>query len=299
MEELASMRYKIINPMIKILIEQERKFFGTCFNLINKFYSNMDSLQQPVPYNRSNYDPMKYTRASKIMEGVDTKSLPEIKMKEKYSYDDYKKSVQRANSVANNTNNISTNYNYSGNKDNISISKKFTFEDYQKRKASVDNSIKNNNSNNYNNNNNNINNKDEDKSNNPYSYEAYRKRTLSLGNNKKPQINNINNSNNNNYYNNNMNLVMNIIGEDNAKAKNPFHDMNNNHYSSSNSNNITSFNPFSVNNNSSSNPYNQIFNSSNNNNSNIGMFGNKGTNQQNNKENNKFRRSNDKYNFGF
>ena len=91
MEELASMRYKIINPMVKILIEQERKFFGTCFNLINKFYSNMDSLQQPVPYNRSNYDPMKYTRAAKIMEGVDTKSLPEIKMKEKYSYDDYKK----------------------------------------------------------------------------------------------------------------------------------------------------------------------------------------------------------------
>ena len=290
MEELASMRYKIINPMIKTLIDQERKFFGTCFNLINKFYNNMDSLQQPVPYNRSNYDAMKYTRAGKIMEGVDTKSLPEIKMKAKYSYDDYKNRVQRANSLVNNniSTNISSNF---GNNDNIT--KKFTFQDYQKRKESIDKNINNNNITNSSN----INNKVEDKSNNPYSYEAYRKRTLSLGN-KRPQINNNinnNNNNNNNYYNNNLNLVMNIIGEDKTKANNPFSDLGNNHYTSSSNNNNNPYNPYSVNNNndlSNNNPYNNIFNSSNNNNSN-NMF-----NQQNNNDNSKFRRSNDKYNFG-
>ena len=33
MEDLASMRYKIINPMVNTFIEQEKKFFGTCYSL--------------------------------------------------------------------------------------------------------------------------------------------------------------------------------------------------------------------------------------------------------------------------
>ena len=81
MEDLASMRYNIINPMIITFVEQEKKFFGTCFSLINNFYNGMYKLQGQVPYQKSNYDPMKYTRASKIMEGLDTNSLPSIKMK--------------------------------------------------------------------------------------------------------------------------------------------------------------------------------------------------------------------------
>ena len=129
MEDLASMRFKIINAMVKTFIEQERKFFGTCFSLINNFYKNMDALQQPVPYKKSTYDPLKYTRATKIMEGVDANSLPEIKMKEKYSYNNYKNNyVQRANSCVNNTSSTFTNSN------NI-INKKYSYEDYKNRKT--------------------------------------------------------------------------------------------------------------------------------------------------------------------
>ena len=303
MEELASMRFKVLNPMIKTYIDQERKFFGTCFNLINKFYNNMDSLQQPIPYIKSNYDAMKYTRAAKIMEGVDTKNLPEIKMKDKYSYDNYKNNLQRANSCVNN-NNVSNNFNnnFGNNNKNEIINKKFSYEDYKMRKSSIDNSIRTNNNNinsnnistsisiNNNNNNNDDNKKDENKNNNPYSYEAYKRRTQSLGNNKRPQINNTSN-NNNNYYNNNLNLVMNsILGDENKKASNPFMDINKD--SSLN-------NPYNASNN---NPYNNIFNSSSNNNTNNtfnSMLGNKGNNQNNNNDNNRFRRSNDKYNFGF
>ena len=216
MEDLASNRYKIINTMVKTFIEQERKFFGTCFSLINNFYNNMDALQQPVPYKKSSYDPMKYTRATKIMEGVDTNSLPEIKVKDKYSLNN---NIQRANSSLNNfpSSNIGNN--------NEIINKKFSFEDYKIRKASLDNANKKNNNSISNNviNKNNINTISNNFSNNsinennqklnPYSYEAYKKRTQSLGNNRNPQIYNSTKSNNN-YYNSNLNLVMNsIIGE--------------------------------------------------------------------------------------
>ena len=204
MEDLASMRYNIINPMINTFVEQEKKFFGTCFSLINNFYNSMYKLQAQVPYQKSTYDPMKYTRASKIMEGVDTNSLPAIKMKAKYSYDDYKNNIQRAYSCA--TNNISTStFNNFGNNNSQTLNKKFSFEDYKMRKSSVDYANKNNS----NNNNMNVNN-NENNNNNPYSYEAYRKRTQSLGNSKRPQINN-NDNNQDNYYNKNINIVMNSI----------------------------------------------------------------------------------------
>jgi hypothetical protein len=286
MEDLASMRYNIINPMIITFVEQEKKFFGTCFSLINNFYNGMYKLQGQVPYQKSNYDPMKYTRASKIMEGVDTNSLPAIKMKAKYSYDDYKNNLQRANSCA--TNNISTStFNNFGNNNSQTMNKKFSFEEYKARKSSVDYANKNNLNNNNMNTNMNINNNDNN-SNNPYSYEAYRKMTQSLGNSKRPQINN-NDNNQNNYYNKNMNIVMNsILGEENSSAKNPFGNIRNN--------------PYSSNNNNSNNPYSNIFNSSHNNsnsNNNYGsIFGN---NQQNNNNdnNNRFRKPPNKYNFGF
>ena len=318
MEDLASMRFKIINAMVKTFIEQERKFFGSCFSLINNFYNNMDALQQPIPYKKTTYDPMKYTRASKIMEGVDANSLPEIKMKEKYSYNYKNNNIQRANSCLNNT---SSNF---SNSNNI-INKKYTFEDYKMRKSGIDNSNKNNNinnintiSNNYNfkNNINNNSNENNQKANananndiNPYSYEAYKKRTQSMDNNKKPQILN-KNSNNNNYYNNNLNLVMNsIIGEGKISAKNPFNDSNNNNPFSLNNN--YNNNPYDISQNiknkqisstDSHNPYNNIFNSSSNNNNsnnlfNYSNFGNKGNNQNN--DNNRFKKSRDPYNFGF
>lgn len=306
MEDLASMRYNIINPMISTFVEQEKKFFGTCFSLINNFYNSMYKLQAQVPYQKSTYDPMKYTRASKIMEGVDTNSLPAIKMKAKYSYDDYKNNLQRANSCA--TNNISTStFNNFGNNNGQSLNKKFSFEDYKARKSSVDYANKNNLNNNNINTNMNINiNNNNNSSNNPYSYEAYRKRTQSLGNNKRPQINN-NESNQNNYYHKNMNIVMNsILGDENTSAKNPFGNIRNNPYSSNNNNG--SHNPYDVsnnnlNNNNSNNPYSNIFNSSHNNsnsNNNYGsIFGNNQQNNNNNDNNNRFRKPPDKYNFGF
>ena len=303
MEDLASMRYNIINPMINTFVEQEKKFFGTCFSLINNFYNSMYKLQGQVPYQKSTYDPMKYTRASKIMEGVDTNSLPAIKMKAKYSYDDYKNNIQRANSCA--TNNISTStFNNFGNNNSQTLNKKFSFEDYKMRKSSVDYANKNNSNNNNMNINMNVNN-NENNNNNPYSYEAYRKRTQSLGNSKRPQINN-NDNNQDNYYNKNINIVMNsILGEENTLAKNPFGNIRNNPYMSNNNNGR--HNPYDMSsnnssNNNSNNPYSNIFNSSNNNsnsNNNYGsIFGN---NQQNNNNdnNNRFRKPPDKYNFGF
>ena len=305
MEDLASMRYNIINPMINTFVEQEKKFFGTCFSLINNCSNSMYKLQTQVPYQKSTYDPMKYTRASKIMEGVDTNSLPAIKMKAKYSYDDYKNNIQRANSCA--TNNISTStFNNFGNNNSQSINKKFSFEDYKARKSSVDFANKNNSNNNNMNINMNVNNNENNNNNNnPYSYEAYRKRTQSLGNSKRPQINNNDNNQNNNYYNKNINIVMNsILGEENTLAKNPFGSIRNNPYSSNNNNGR--INPYDMsnnsNNNNSNNPYSNIFNSSNNNSNSNNNFGSIfGNNQQNNNNdnNNRFRKPPDKYNFGF
>ncbi len=299
MEDLASNRYKIINTMVKTFIEQERIFFGTCFSLINNFYNNMDSLQQPVPYKKTSYDPIKYTRAAKIMEGVDINSLPDIKMKDKYSFNNNQNNnYKRANSYVNN--NFSSN---DGNNNEI-INKKFSFEDYKMRRASLDNSNKNNNintiSNNFSNINNNLN--DNKQKFNPYSYEAYKKRTQSLGNNIKPQINN---NNNNNYYNSNLNLVMNsIIGENNYPANNPFNDLNSNNNYSSNINNNNPFEGATNKNNLNelNNPYNNIFNKSSNNksfmNNQNNMFNNAfGKKEKNKNDNNKFKK--DPYNFGF
>ena len=302
MEELASMRYKIINTMLETFLEQERKFFGTCFSLINNFYNELYKLRQDIPYKQNTYDPMKYTRATKIMEGVDTNSLPQLKMKDKYSFN-YSKNInfQRANSCAtnNNMNNICNN--------NISFNKKFSYEDYKMRKSSIDNPSKTQNKTN------NIttfsnNNDENNEKTNPYSYEAYKKRTQSLGNTKRPLFNN--NINNDNYYNNNINIVMNsIMGEEKTVAKNPFGDIindnsNKNPYSSINHNSIKN-NPYETNNkNETYNPYSNIFNSSNNNNGNVNnmfknAFGNKGNNQQNYNDNNRNRKPKDPYNFGF
>jgi hypothetical protein len=309
MEDLASNRYKIINTMVKTFIEQERKFFGTCFSLINNFYNNMDALQQPVPYKKSSYDPMKYTRATKIMEGVDTNSLPEIKVKDKYSLNNKNNNIQRANSSLNNfpSSNIGNN--------NEIINKKFSFEDYKIRKASLDNANKKNNnniSNNFANNintisnnfgNNNIN--GDNQKLNPYSYEAYKKRTQSLGNYRNPQINNSTKSNNN-YYNSNLNLVMNsIIGENKYQVNNPFNDINSNNIYSSNINNSSNkYDEGTKNNNNANdvkNPYSNIFNSSanvkNNLNNANNMYNNIFENKGNQNDNNKSKK--DPYNFGF
>ena len=153
MEDLGGMRYKIINQMVKTFIEQEKKFFEKCYFLVNNFYKGMGIMDQTIPYPKTGYDPMKYIRAKKIMEGVDTNSLPNIKMKDKYS--------------SNYTNNNSSNSNFN---------KKYSFEDYKLKKSST---IQNNNSNinNINTINNNINNiPNIEKPLNPYSYKAYKEK---------------------------------------------------------------------------------------------------------------------------
>ena len=293
MEELAGMKYTIIKQILKTFIEQEKKFFETCYFLINNFYKGMGVLEQSLPYQRTIYNPMKYIRANKLMEGVDIKSLPDIKMKEKYS-----------------------------------INKKYSFEDYKLRKSNTNN-INNNSNNNVNiikNNQNSINNistinnnnisQNNEKPLNPYSYEAYKRRTQSLDTLKKPiQNNNINNNNNNtNFYQSNLNLVMNsIIG--NTKQINPFENMsnnnpysmkennfNNNPYSGMN-NNIINNNNHINNNDDMENPYSSIFNTKNANNSNNNMNSifnpYSGNYEQNNNNNNNFKKPQDKYNFGF
>jgi hypothetical protein len=133
MEDLAGMRFKIINQMVKTFIQQEKKFFETCYFLINNFYKGMGIMEQGLPYQKSSYDPMKYIRANKIMEGVDVNSLPNIKMKDKYSSNNFKNSSNMP------INNYNENYN-----------KKYSFEDYKLRKSNMQNNS------NINNNQNNI-----------------------------------------------------------------------------------------------------------------------------------------------
>ena len=67
MEELAGMKYTIIKQILKTFIEQEKKFFETCYFLINNFYKGMGVLEQSLPYQRTIYNPMKYIRANKLM----------------------------------------------------------------------------------------------------------------------------------------------------------------------------------------------------------------------------------------
>ena len=307
MEDLSGMRFKIINQMVKTFIEQEKKFFETCYFLINNFYKGMGIMDLPSQYQASGYNPMKYIRANKLLEGVDINSLPDIKMKDKYSFNNYKNS---SSMPINNSN----------------FNKKYSFEDYKLKKSST---IQNNNSNinNINTINNNINNiPNIEKPLNPYSYEAYKKRTQSLDTLKRPhQNNNINNMNNNaDFYQSNLNLVMNsIINKDCVKQLNPFNNINNeesNPYLKNNNenNNKNVLNPYNTNNNNininnnkkfdsddDQNPYSNIFNNKNNNNNNNKIYnpytGTYDYQQQNNNNNNNnnSKKPPDKYNFGF
>ena len=300
MEELGGMKYKIINQMVKTFIEQEKKFFETCYFLINNFYKGMGIMDQSLPYQTTGYNPMKYIRANKLLEGVDINSLPDIKMKDKYSFNNYKNSTSMPIS-------------------NSNFNKKYSFEDYKLKKAST---IQNNNNiNNINTINNNINNiQNIEKPLNPYSYEAYKKRTQSLDTLKRPhQNNNMNMNNNANFYQSNLNLVMNsIINKDSAQQLNPFNSMNNeesNPYSKNDNinNNKSVLNPYKSNINNISinkkddsddmpNPYASIFNPQNNNNKKVynpytGTYNYQ--QQNNNNNNNNSKKPPDKYNFGF
>ena len=308
MEDLSGMRFKIINQMVKTFIEQEKKFFETCYFLINNFYKGMGIMNLPSQYQASGYNPMKYIRANKLLEGVDINSLPDIKMKDKYSFNNYKTS---SSMPINNSN----------------FNKKYSFEDYKLKKSST---IQNNNSNinNINTINNNINNiPNIEKPLNPYSYEAYKKRTQSLDTLKRPHQNNnnINNMNNNaDFYQSNLNLVMNsIINKDCVKQLNPFDNINNEesnpYLKNNNENNYKNvLNPYNTNNNNininnnkkfdsddDQNPYSSIFNNKNNNNNNnkinnpyTGTYDYQQQNNNNNNNNNS-KKPPDKYNFGF
>ena len=303
MEELEGMKYKIINQMVKTFIEQEKKFFETCYFLINNFYKGMGIMDQSLPYQTTGYNPMKYIRANKLLEGVDINSLPDIKMKDKYSFNNYKNSTSMP---INNTN----------------FNKKYSFEDYKLKKTST--MQNNNNINNINTINNNINNiQNIEKPLNPYSYDAYKKRTQSLDTLKRPhQINNMNmnmNMNNNaNFYQSNLNLVMNsIINKDTAQKLNPFNNMNkeeSNPYSKNDNinNNKSVLNPYNTHINNISinkkddsddmpNPYATIFNNQNNNTKKVynPYTGTYDCQQQNNNNNNNSKKPPDKYNFGF
>ena len=300
MEELGGMKYKIINQMVKTFIEQEKKFFETCYFLINNFYKGMGIMDQSLPYQTTGYNPMKYIRANKLLEGVDINSLPDIKMKDKYSFNNYKNSTSMPIS-------------------NSNFNKKYSFEDYKLKKTST---IQNNNNiNNINTINNNINNiQNIEKPLNPYSYEAYKKRTQSLDTLKRPhQNNNMNMNNNADFYQSNLNLVMNsIINKDSAQQLNPFNNMNkeeSNPYSKNDNinNNKSVLNPYKSNNNNISinkkddsddmpNPYDSIFNPQNNNNKKVynpytGTYNYQ--QQNNNNNNNNSKKPPDKYNFGF
>lgn len=280
MQKLIDYRYQIINPLLINLIQQEIQFFGTCYSAINNVGNKISVLQTPISTDITNkYDPLKYTRGRKLLSGVDTSSLPEVKMKEKYTYEDYK----NYRNIMNLNNNQGG---YDTNKNNIEVKeKKYSFADYVSKKSSGN--INNNigcvgiSSNSDNINNNNIEEQKKESS-NPYSYEAYKKRTQSLGASNR-RVNNYNSQRESNNKNVHINPYFAGANIGSFPTKN-FSNNNNNMFEEPNPKNPFENNEFSSANNpySNSNPYYNFNNGSNNNQSN------------NNSNNNK-----NSYNFGF
>ena len=219
MQKLLDFRYKLINPMVATLVQEEKKFVDNCQKFFFKFENilvKINALGNGFIPTTIEYDPRKHIRATKLLNGVNVNNLPEVHSKQKYTFNDYlnKKGGNEGgnNYGRSNTSNINNN-NYNNNNNNVGRS-------VSSQQA------------------NNV---------NPYSYAAYKQKTKNV---QKTDFNN-NNNNNNNIINNNSNFNKNSVATANFNMDNSNFNFDNtapvNNYDFGfNSNDITN------------NPYNNI-----------------------------------------
>ena len=207
-QDLLDYRYKILNPIICNVVNEEKIFFDACSNFFSKFENisqKMEGLNKGFQKNPNNYDGAKYCRASILLQGLNTNSLTEIKNKEKYSYDNYHNKKEN-----NNFNNNINNNNFQ-NSNNVNLNNN---NDYYEESGYIigGQSQRNNNDSKSINNVNNMINKNNTLIDNShqYSYDDYIKKTKTLP---KTSFNNDDNNDNNNTsifnFNNNSNFVNN------------------------------------------------------------------------------------------
>jgi hypothetical protein len=258
MQKLLDFRYKLINPLVATLVQEEKKFFDNCQTFFFKFENilvKINSLSNGfVPTNVDNYNPSKHIRANRLLNGLDVKNLTDASPQQKYSFNDYinKKGGDYGRSNTNVNNNNNNNNNNKGNY-NSDVGRSVS--------SKVNSNV------------------------NPYSYEAYKQKTKNVNNNNN---NNSNNNNSNNNYNNN-NIINNpsFGGKTSIANTAKFNESNNNNNINNNSNFNFNFdnnqpvnnydfgfgNEFNDSNNNNNNPYNNInFSNNNNNNNNTNNF---------------------------
>ena len=219
MQKLLDFRYKLINPMVATLVQEEKKFVDNCQKFFFKFENilvKINALGNGFIPTTIEYDPRKHIRATKLLNGVNVNNLPEVHSKQKYTFNDYlnKKGGNEGgnNYGRSNTSNINNN-------------------NYNNKNNNVGRSVSSQQANNV----------------NPYSYAAYKQKTKNV---QKTDFNN-NNNNNNNIINNNSNFNKNSVATANFNMDNSNFNFDNtalvNNYDFGfNSNDITN------------NPYNNI-----------------------------------------
>jgi hypothetical protein len=103
--------------------------------------SKVQSLDRGFKKSANTYDPTKYVRANRLLHGINVNDLPEVKHKDKYSYDDYLKSKSgqggqggqggALSKSPQNYNNTSSSQNKSEN--NFSFDGKFSYDNYKEQ----------------------------------------------------------------------------------------------------------------------------------------------------------------------
>ncbi len=205
MQELLDMKYKILNPLISSFVSEEKKFFDSCSFFMNKFenaYQKLSGLDRGFQKTPINYDGSRYVRAAKLLNGVNVGNLPQIKDKQKYSYNDYQKmKTQQINNQNYNQLDQSGYSNANFAKNPYTQNQSQNQNRSQMRSQSLGPSNKGNNNFNYNSylmNKGNTGNNNT-KNTNPFSYQAYLQKNKNVNMGQSINQNNNNNNNNINY----------------------------------------------------------------------------------------------------
>jgi hypothetical protein len=202
-QDLLDYRYQILNPIICNVVNEEKNFFDSCSNFFSKFGNisqKIEGLNKGFQKSPINYDGAKYCRAARLLQGLNTSCLPEIKNKEKYSYENYQnKKINNNMNNNNKTNNYgygnSGNSNYENNSYNNYNQSNNMYNNYQSKNTNLNKNANNyNSSNNYSSKNQNLNNN---------IYNNYQNNNYQNNNYNNYQNNNYNNYQNNNYQKNN------------------------------------------------------------------------------------------------
>ena len=266
-QDLLDYRYQILNPIICNLVNEEKIFFDSCSNFFSKFGNvtqKMEGLNKGFQKSPINYDGAKYCRASRLLQGLNPSSLPQIKKKEKYSYENYQNrnnNNNNYNQINNNVNNIISNKNNTPNDNNH----QFSYDDYVKKTKSLQQTS-------FNNQNNDNNNTSTFNFNNTSN--IVNTTTFNFGNNDNknqknnptlPQTKPINDFNfgmiNKNTYDFDQQQIFNPYGNIDLNHKNTMNYENNFNFSMNNNNNNMNNNNFSQgNNNSNMNNFGDGFN---------------------------------------